>query len=193
MPYDNLLDIAQGTCIFIPIFIGVWLYWPLCTFQPTPLVYKPMDILVLHSVLPMFYPFSFGCPNKILQFIYMHIIGILFSLLYNGISYSIIAIIKLQNLPPTLHLLWCFLLILPLPPPQYMWNCPILLPLIFILKGDPGLLPLGIRNFHTQTWWGVQLPLLWILIYHIGWYFSIPPCMSMKIPNSQRQQTRISF
>ena len=42
-------------------------------------MYKSMAILMLNSVLPMFYPFYFSCPKKILQCIDMRIIGIFFN------------------------------------------------------------------------------------------------------------------
>ena len=87
-------------------------------FPTTTMMYKSMAILMLHSVIPVFYPLSFSCPNKILQCIGMHIIGIVFKLLYNGIFYYLIARIRLWNLPPTPCLLWCFILFLPLTSPN---------------------------------------------------------------------------
>ena len=42
-------------------------------------------------------------------------------------------------------------------PPLHMCNTLILLPLLIILKGEPGILPLGIRNFRTQTGWCGQI------------------------------------
>ena len=67
-------------------------------------------------------------------------------------------------------------------PPQHLCNDPVLIPLLFVLKMRPSLLPLGISNIHNHKGWGGQLPLCWILIYHRGWYFSITPWSQWLLP-----------
>ena len=186
MPWFNALWASIGYYLsnlyFYSYIYRYVVYLALCTFQPKPLMYKSMAALIIHSVLPVFYPFPFSFTNKLLQYIDMRIIGIVYYY-YNIMGYPTLWLLELCCetflLLSTFYGAFCRSFLWT---PLNLWTSTIFIPLLFILKGEPGIMPLVIRNFHTQTGWCVQLPIWWILIYYRGWDVRITPCPWRLLP-----------